>query len=140
MTWLWSPGWAATLHRRLRAACALAASVAGPPTGRRRRRKGPLVADSIAELAQEVVSEAVRLDRALVTAALTAPGPARAQVMSALDYEVRGIEDAAQRVHRLAAQRAQLASSGIKALTLNERIASLEAAMSELNPGPRPLS
>lgn len=140
LTWLWSPGWAATLHRRLRSAAALAGAVAGPSRRRRWRRGRALPTDTITDLAREVVGEAMRLDRELVAANLTSPGAARTQALSALDHEVRGIEDAAHRVHRLAAQRARLNSSGVHALSLNERIASMEAAMRELNAGPRPFN
>jgi hypothetical protein len=139
LTWLWSPGWAASLHRRLRSAGALAGSVAGPAPGRRGRRVRPDT-DSITQLAREVLDEAVRLDRELVTANLAAPGTARTQALAALDYEVRNVEDAAQRVHRLAAQRAELVRTGAgTSLSLNERISTLEEALRELHTGPRHL-
>lgn len=132
-TWLWSPGAAAMLHRRLRSACQLAGSVAGPTSRRRSGRRRPLPPDSIAQLAREVVDEAVRLDRQLVATKLSRQGVARAHAFAALDYEVRGVEDAARRVHILATRRALLGNgTGISALSLNERIASMEAAMGEL--------
>ena len=69
MTWLWSPGRAATLHRRLRTACKLASLV--PGAGRRPRdrhppkpagsayrpgaRRSALARDGIAELARECI-------------------------------------------------------------------------------------
>lgn len=133
LSWLWSPGAAAVLHRRLRSACQLASSVAGPPGRKRlRRRKGGAV-DSIAELAREVVGEAVRLDHLLVAANAGHRGMARAHALAALDYEVRAVEDAARRVHSLASRRAVIADGwGPSALSLNERIATLEAAFAEL--------
>jgi hypothetical protein len=141
LTWLWSPGWAATLHRRLRSASALASSVAGPPAARSWRRRRPSEPpDSIAELAREVVGEAVRLDHELVTATLNSPGAARAHALNALDFEVRGVEDAARRVHRLATRRAQLSAGAVQGLSLHDRIASMEAALGELSAGPRPLN
>ena len=119
-TWLWSPGAAASLHRRLRAACQLAASVAGPAYPRRwLRRRRPLPAGSIAQLAREVMDEAVRLDRELVATKMYRHGMgvgsagvpvfvARAHALATLDYEVRGVEDAARRVHNLATRRGLL--------------------------------
>jgi len=148
-TWLWSPGAAATLHRRLRAACQLAASVAGPPSHRRwSRRHRPLPPGSIAQLAREVVDEAMRLDRELVATRIYRQGMgagsagapvfvARAHALAALDYEVRGVEDAARRVHNLATRRGLLGGGpGPGDLSLSDRIASMEAAMGELQPRP----
>jgi hypothetical protein len=152
MTWLWSPGPAATLHRRLRTACKLASSVPGAwhpeelstRPGRRalgasRRRAAP-PRDGIAELAREVVEDALELDGQIVTASWLARGRPRGQALAALDYQVGDIEDAARRVHQLSEQRARLSQSGeVSSLSLQERIAAMEAAFSELAPRP-PLS
>jgi hypothetical protein len=70
---------------------------------------------------------------------MNTPGAARGQALSALDYEVRGIEDAARRVHRLATRRAQLSAGALHALSLQDRISSMEAALGELSAGPHPL-
>jgi hypothetical protein len=107
LRWLWSPSPAATLHRRLRSACALAGSVEGslPRDRWPLRRRGP-VNDGIVNLAQEVLAEAVALDHQVLSASLLARGAPRDQALSALDYQVRGLEDAARRVHQLAARRA----------------------------------
>lgn len=133
LTWLWSPGGAACLHRRLRSACQLAGSVAGPPP-RRWLRDRRASGDSITVLAREVISEAQRLDRQLVTTHLSQRGIARAHALASLDYEVRGVEDAARRVHHLATRRAQLAGGSAHALSLHDRISSMEDAFGELQP------
>ena len=68
--WLWSPGVAATLHRRLRSACQLAGSVVSshpePPRRRWTKKDAPPPSDTIVDLAREVVEEAVQLDHQLV--------------------------------------------------------------------------
>lgn len=137
-TWLWSPGAAASLHRRLRSACQLAASVAGPARrvrrGRGRRSPG---LGSVAELAREVMDEAVRLDGELLAMRVAYQGAARAHALASLDDQVRQVEDAARRVHNLAGRQAMLVSSaGGNPLSLSERIASMEAAMGELHARP----
>ena len=149
MTWLWSPGPAATLHRRLRTACKLAGSVpgAGRPQGlgtrqsrralRTSRRRSAPARDGIAELAREVLEDALELDGQIVTASWLARGHSSAQALAALQYEVGEIEDAARRVHRLSERRARLAQfSEVSSLSLQERIAAMEAAFSELAPRP----
>ena len=137
--WLWSPGSAATLHRRLRAACDLAGSVVGPQARPHRwpRRSAAPPTDGIADLARDVLQEAVLLDREVVAASHIARGLPRSQALGSLDYQVRGVEDAARRVHQLAARRAQLARpNGPGALNLDQRIAAMEAALNELGPPP----
>ena len=137
--WLWSPGPGATLHRRLRATCELAGSVAGPLARARRwpRRRAQPATDRIAELAREVLQTAVLLDREVVTASNLTRGLPRAQALAALDYQVRGVEDAARRVHQLATRRAQLAhQEGFSALSLDQRISAMEEALNELTPRP----
>jgi hypothetical protein len=149
MTWLWSPGPAATLHRRLRSACQLASSVPGAgrprelaarPSRRalRASRRHPAPArDGIAELAQEVLEDALELDGQIVTASWLARGHPRARVLAALEDEVGAIEDAARRVHQLSERRSRLSQSGeVSSLSLQERIAAMEAAFSELTPRP----
>jgi len=141
LRWLWSPSPAAMLHRRLRSACALAGSVEGSlPRDRWPRRRREPVNDGIASLAQEVLQEAVALDRQLLSTSLLPRGVTRDQALTALDYQVRGLEEAARRVHQLATRRAQLARpTGPATLNLNERITAMEAALSELTPRhPRP--
>jgi hypothetical protein len=138
LRWLWSPSPAATLHRRLRAACALAGSVEGSlPRDRWPRRRREPVNDGIVNLAQEVLQEAVALDQQLQSASLLPRGVTRDQAVGALDYQVRGLEDAARRVHQLATRRAQLARpAGPATLNLDERITAMEAALGELTPRP----
>lgn len=138
LRWLWSPSPAATLHRRLRAACALAGSVEGslPKDRWHRRKRGP-ANDGIVTLAQDVLREAVALDNQVLTTSLLPRGVARDQALMALDYEVRGLEDAGRRVHQLATRRAQLARpAGPVTLNLDERITAMEAALGELTPRP----
>ena len=139
LLWLWSPGEAASLHRRLRAACQLASSVVPQEQTRRRwakrRRKPP--SDAITLLAQEVVQEAVQLDSELVSTSLLARGLPKSQALASLGYRVRAVEDAARRVHELAARRAHLAlAPGSTPLSLDERITAMESAFRELTPRP----
>jgi hypothetical protein len=155
LRWLWSPSTAATLHRRLRAACLLAGAVPGALAavqGRQPRRfgrarpvrwaryakggrQGPL--DGISQLAQEVVQEAVELDHQLSVAAWLARGLPREQAFAHLDYQVSVIEDAARRVHQLAARQSRLARPGLpSSLSLQERIGAMEEAVSELTGRP----
>ncbi|MGC8626477.1 MAG: hypothetical protein ACP5VR_02790 [Acidimicrobiales bacterium] len=134
LAWLWSPSPAAMLHRRLRSACQVASSVVGSLATPRRRRRGRTLADSIAELAKEVIAEAVRLDQQLVPTSRLARGAPRARALAALDQQVALVEDAAARVSHLAARRAQLSGpAGPAALSLSERIAAMEAALGELS-------
>jgi hypothetical protein len=138
LRWLWSPSEAATLHRRLRSVCQLLDSLSRPPapTRRWRRHKVPPL-DRIAELAREVLEEAVVLDRQIVSASCLARGVTRGQALAMLDYEVRAVEDAARRVHQLATRRARLSNPPMPGeLSLDQRIAAMEAALAEL--GPRP--
>jgi hypothetical protein len=101
-----------------------------------RRRRQP-VNDGIVNLAQEVLQEAVALDQQLMSTSLLPRGVARDQALNALDYQVRGLEDAARRVHQLATRRAQLARPASPAtLNLDERITAMEAALGELTPRP----
>jgi hypothetical protein len=146
LRWRWSPGPAAILHRRLKAACQLAAPVAGtPPASGRvglarrwrlgRRQRTPR-ADVIAELASDVIKEAVVLDRELVSANILARGLARARILSSLEQQVRAIEESANRVHMLALRRASLVrTGGPSGLSLDERISAMEAALGELGLG-----
>jgi hypothetical protein len=141
LRWLWSPGEAATLHRRLRAACQLAASVMPQEPNQdsrrwaKRRRKPP--SDAITLLAQDVVQEAVQLDSELVSTTWLARGTAKSQALASLSYRVRAVEDAARRVHELAARRTRIAlTAGPTPLSLDERITAMEAAFRELTPGP----
>jgi hypothetical protein len=138
LRWLWSPSPAAMMHRRLRAACTVAGSVKGSLSrGRWPRRREQPAYDGIANLAQEVLQEAVELDRQLLTTSLLSRGVPRDQALNALDYQVRGIEDAARRVHQLATRQAQLARPASPAsLNLDERISAMEAALGELTPRP----
>ncbi len=139
LRWLWSPSAAASLHRRLRAVCQLASSIETPKDPPRKwpRRRPRQRSDAIEELAREVVQEAVQLDRELVTVNWLARGLQRDQAMMALDYQVRAVEDAARRVHELAARRARASfPGGPPALTLHERITAMESAVAELTPRP----
>jgi hypothetical protein len=142
LRWLWSPGSAAGLHRRLRSTCQLIGSLATPlaASQRRRRRRGrknAMPEDGIARLAREVLEEAVILDRQVVSASYVVRGLPRAQALAALDYQVRAVEDAARRVHQLATRRAQLSRlPGVDTLSLDQRISAMEAALSELTPPP----
>ena len=137
--WLWSPSTAAGLHRRLRSACQLVGPLVGqgPGSARWRRRRKPAPFDGIAALAREVLEEAVLLDRQVVSASYLARGVPRAQAMASLDYQVRAVEDAARRVHQLAARRAQLSRApGPDLLSLDQRISAMEEALGELTPRP----
>jgi hypothetical protein len=148
LSWLWSPSPAAALHRRLRSACKLASSVPGawhprqlsPHQSRRalrasRRHPAP-APDGIAELAREVLEGSLQLDGQIVSASLLARGVPRARALAQLDHEVASMEDAARRVHQLAERRARLSQSTESSLSLQERIAAMEAAISELTPRP----
>lgn len=137
LRWLWSPSAAAQMHRRLRAACQLVGSLPQPPRkGWRRQRKQPPL-DSIAALARDVLAEAVLVDRQIVAATYIARGTPRMQAMGALDYQVRAVEDAARRVHQLAARRAQVARPPApEAPSLEQRIAIMEEAYGELTVRP----
>ena len=123
--WLWSPGVAATLHRRLRSACQLAGSVVSshpePPRRRWPKKDTPPPSDTIVDLAREVVQEAVELDHQLVKTSWLGRGIEKAQALAAIGYQVSAIEDAARRVHQLDARRAQVAN------TLRGRRGSLSA-------------
>ena len=100
-------------------------------------RRGRRPRDGIAELAREVLEGAVRLDGQIVSSNLLARGHPRAQALAQVEYQVGAIEDAARRVHQLAEQRARLAqSSEVSSLSLQDRIAAMEAALSELTPRP----
>ena len=139
--WLWSPGVAASLHRRLRTACHLAGTVISsrpePPRRRWPKKNTPAPVDSIVELAREVVQEAVELDRELVTTSWLARGLPKAQALAALGYRVSAVEDAARRVHQLDASRSRISNTpGAVGLTLGERISVMEAAFGELSPRP----
>jgi hypothetical protein len=139
LRWLWSPGAAAGLHRRLKSACHLVAGLARPlePGGRWRRRRPAPPVDGIAQLARDVLEEAVILDRQVVSASYVARGVPRAQTMASLEYQVRAVEDAARRVHQLATRRALLARPPVPdALSLDQRIAAMEEALGELTPRP----
>jgi hypothetical protein len=84
-----------------------------------------------------VLEEALRLDSEIVTASWLARGLPRARALARFDYQVGAVEDAARRVHLLADQRARLAqSTELSSLSLQERIAAMEAAISELTPRP----
>jgi hypothetical protein len=136
--WLWSPGYAALLHRRLRSACQLVTAIAGPlgrPGSRRwvRPSRNRPASDGIAELARGVLQEAVLLDRQVVAANYLARGMPRAQALSSLEHQVRSVEDAARRVNELAARRARLGSAPPYGdLDLDQRITAMEAALGEL--------
>jgi plasmid stabilization system protein ParE len=149
LSWLWSPSPAAALHRRLRSACKLASSVPGAwrprqlSTHQSRRaqsrralrasRRHPAPArDGIAELAREVLEGSLQLDGQIVSASWLARGVPRARALAQLEYEVASMEDAARRVHQLAERRARLSQSTESSLSLQERIAAMEAAISEL--------
>jgi len=137
LRWVWSPSTAALLHRRLRNACQLVATQAAPalPSRKRFRRHRAMPVDSLAQLARDVLEEALVLDNQVVTASHLAHGLPRAQALAALEYQVRGVEDAARRVHQLATRRAQLARlTGPGALNLDQRIAAMEQALGELAP------
>lgn len=138
-SWLWSPGVAASLHRRLRSASQLASTVAGPPPARWAWRRGSMAlpAISVHQLARDVMAEAVRVDREVVAARFGPPGMPRAYALGALEVQVCSVEDAARRVHSLAHQSVAVSGpGGPAALSLQERIASLEAAMGELRARP----
>jgi hypothetical protein len=139
LPWLWSPGAAAVLHRRLRSACEVASSVGNPRALSKKPRKarGGLEDDGIAGLAREVLQEALLVDRQVVSASRLARGPARNQALLSLDQQVRGLEDAAARIRQMAMTREQLAYLPKPAeLSLEQRISAMEAALHELTPPP----
>lgn len=141
--WLWSPGIAASLHRRLRCACRLAQTVEDarpePPRRRWSQRNLPPPVDPIVGLAREVVQEAVRLDRELISTSWLSRGASRARAMAAVAYRVNAVEDAARRVHQLETRRSRAAAPPEPAgeLSLEERISAVEAAFGELSARPR---
>jgi hypothetical protein len=104
----------------------------------RASRRHPTPArDGVAELAREVLEHALELDSQLVTTSWLARGHSRSQALAALEYEVRGLEDAARRVHQLSEQRARLSQANeVSSLSLQDRITAMETAFSELTPRP----
>jgi hypothetical protein len=145
LRWLWSPSFAASLHRRLRFACQVALSVAAPlgrPGARfgwrerLARRRAGVAPDAIAQLARGVLDAAVLLDRQVVAASYLARGFPRAQALASIEPQVRTVEDQARRVQQLAHRRAQLAScASFGGLDLEQQIEAMESALSELSPG-----
>jgi hypothetical protein len=147
LRWLWSPGPAAMLHRRLKAACQLAGPVAEltptrpatPWSAWWRRSSTRVRYDAVAELAREVLDEAAQLDRQVVAAGYLPRGLLRARALGGLDDQVRTLEDAARRVHELAVRRGSLVQSGgTGPLSLDQRIAAMEAALTELGASTEP--
>ena len=142
VTWLWSPGTAAALHRRLRYVCQLSAPMASQAAGGRRlRRRRAAGLDGISRLAEEVLAEAVALDRELVATNYLPRGLPRAQALAEVEARVRNLESSARRVHQLSARRTQLARpGGLADLTLDQRIAAMEGALDELDAEPGSLT
>ena len=138
LRWLWSPSAGAVLHRRLRNACQLVGPVAEPALPAKRsffRRRRPSQVDGLAQLAKDVLQEALFLDDQVIRASHLAHGLPRSQALAALEHQVSGIEDNARRVNQLAARRAQLGRLGsAPALELDQRIAAMEQALRELSP------
>ncbi len=136
--WLWSPGAAAVVHRRLRYICQLTQPVASPGASRPHlRRRRPVAHDAISELADEVISRAVALDRELLAAHALTRGLPRARALSDLDSRARALESSAHRVQQLAARRSGSPyGGGVSELTLDQRISAMEDAFSELGAVP----
>lgn len=140
LRWLWSPGAAAVLHRRLRYVCQLVSPLSmSARTGPRWRRHRQPPEDGISRLAGDVLHEAMALDRELVAANFMARGLPRAHALADLEAQVRELELSARRVRQLSARRAGLARpGGPSELSLDQRIAAMEEALAELAGGPGP--
>jgi hypothetical protein len=129
LSWLASPGRAARLHRRLRAAVAAAQFRPGP----RRRRRHLMPAGRVHELVTELVQEAVAVDDQLVQAAL-APAAVRRHLLAMLETHVVHVECLARRLAALRPDAGRSAASSAAALrSLGERVDALEDARSEID-------
>lgn len=134
LTWLGWPTKAARMHRRLRNAVAPIDPPA--PKGRRRSRRPPQ--GSADALRRELVLQAVELDRHVVFASRQ-PRYLRAQMLHALDAQIREIEQLSLRVGALVrapgapASGWDLKPTPQQALAdIAERVAHLEHAHAEL--------
>ncbi|HET9058628.1 MAG TPA: hypothetical protein VFN61_01810 [Acidimicrobiales bacterium] len=139
LRWLWSPSIPAMMHRRLRLACQLASSIAPPSPARRRWARTAKTAsvDAIAGLAGDVVKEAMSVDQHVFAASCMPRGLGKARALDDLELQVRAVEDAARRVHQLAARRNSLSlGHGTGDLNLQQRIKAMEEAFGELAPPP----
>jgi hypothetical protein len=126
--WLVSPGRAARLHRRLRAAVAAAQFRPGP-----RRRRHLVPAGRVPELVTELVQEAAAVDDQLVQAAL-APASVRRHLLVMLEAHVVHVEGLARRLAALRPDAGRSAASSAAALrNLDERVEALENARSEVD-------
>lgn len=115
LLWLVSPATSARLHRQLRSTANLLAA-------------GSISSEPLRDLASNVISEAVRIDAALVTARHLS-GTVRRQRLAELSTSVRTVNDAAIRIQALA-QGPLVAADTLTELT--DRLDHLESAHSEL--------
>jgi hypothetical protein len=133
LTWLGWPTKPARMHRRLRNAVA----PIDPPAPKRRRRSRPLRGSADA-LRRELVLQAVELDRHVVLASRQ-PRYLRAQMLEALDAQIREVEHLSLRIGALVQAPGAPASGWDSGPTpqqaladIAERVAHLEHAHAEL--------
>jgi hypothetical protein len=138
LTWLWSWATAARLHRRLRRAVQVVASVIGPlrPPSRGRRRTGRPTSPLI-DVADALVARAAHVDDRLVAASRVAP-QWRSRLLADLGGAVAEVEASVAHLGRVAvAWRTQMeAAAGVAdplpALDLRARLEAVEAALAEV--------
>jgi hypothetical protein len=137
ITWLWSWAAAARLHRRLRRAAQVVASVVAPlrPPSRSRRRPNP-GASPLVDVADTLMARVVEIDERLVVASRVAPRW-RAHLVADLGRAVAEVEESAAHLGRVAgAWRSQMDAAGryeaLPALDLRSRLDAVEAALVEV--------
>jgi hypothetical protein len=125
--WLWSPGRAARLHRRLRAAVHTA-RFRVTATSRRY-----LPASQVDDLVDELCRHATAIDDQLVLAR-RAPGPVRRRLLAEVETEVRTVEGLAGRIAATVngCDRPGLVGGGPGLARLGERLDTLDAARLEI--------
>jgi hypothetical protein len=135
-SWCWSWLRPARLHRRLRQACRTVRAAAEPFGLERRRWRRDRRVSPFRALADELIGQAVALDRRLLVASRF-PVAWRGPALNGLAVEVAEVEAAAVRLARLStAWQAQLEAAAepqtIPHLGLGTRLDAVEAAMGEL--------
>jgi hypothetical protein len=137
LSWLWSWGTPARLHRRLRRAVQVVAYVMAPfrPPPRGVRRS--VAPAELVGIANELVVRAAQLDDRLAAAAALA-GPWRGRVFDELGAAVREVEASVMHLERVAITwRAEIEAAArmtepLPALDVRSRLGALEAAITEV--------
>jgi hypothetical protein len=134
LTWLWSWGAPARLHRRLRRAVQVVTYVMAPfrlpPRGQRR----PAPPAQLVGIANELIMRASDLDDRLVVASGLA-GPWRGRLLQEIGAGVNDVEASVSHLERVAiAWRAELDGAAMREppLDLRSRLGALEAALAEV--------